>query len=272
MEIRPEAFHINYNSPGWQTYTDEHQKRLDNDALIAADEISRDLMKSLWEHVAKHRKTWKQGHTDVLTGYCCKPHLRQLRSHLAGSIAEYNEKLRSEKSSPHTRIGLRTFGHGGTYIRDTRPSSAASSTRDRRPVSAYPCGYELVTGPDPDRCSLKPFYGDTWSEISFAEHIQAGTLVLQLYTVGDRIKISRWFDRSGTMGDSRESTAQLDMHSPFAKAYVEMLQQEERFGGYGQSRSITDAVNRLRIKQVGDAGELFRKLVLELHQDQRRAS
>jgi len=272
MEIRTEAIRTNHNPPGWQMYTDEHQKRLDNDALIAADEISRDLEKSLREHVAKHRKIWKQGHTDVLTGYCCKSHLRQLRSHLAGSIAEYNERLRGNSSIAHTRIDLRTYGHGGTYIRDTRPSLPASSTRARPPKSAYPCEYELMTGPDPNRCSLKSFFGDRWSEIPFAENVQAGTLVLQLYTIGDRIKSSRWFDKSGTMRDSPESTAQLDVLSPFSKAYVEMLQQEERSSGYGQSRSITDAVNRLRLKQVGNAGELFRKLVVEVHDDQARGS
>jgi hypothetical protein len=131
IEIRTEAFRTNYNSPWWRMYTDEHQKRLDNDALIAADEISRDLEKSLREHVANHRKTWKRGHTDVLTGYCCKPHLRQLRSHITGSIAEYNERLRSDDSIPQTRIGMKTYAHNGTYIRDTRPSCAASSIRKR---------------------------------------------------------------------------------------------------------------------------------------------
>ena len=228
-------------------YTDEHQKRLDNDALIAADEISRDLEKSLREHVAKHRKTWKQGHTDVLTGYCCKPHLRQLRSHLAGSIDAYNEKLRSEKSIPHTRIGLRTYGHGGTYIRDTRPTSAASSTRDRPPVSAYPCEYELMTRPDPI-CSLKSFYGDSWSEIPFAEDVQAGNLVLQLYTNGDEIKSSRWFDKSGTMRDIPEATAQLDLLSQFSKAYIDMFQEEwpEKLR---PKRSITESVDSLRTKR-----------------------
>jgi len=155
MEIRTEAFRTDYDSPGWRMYTDEHQRRLDNDALTAADEISRHLNMSLREHVVKHRKTWKQGQADVLTGYCCKPHLRELRSHLAGSIDQYNERLSRDDSIAHTRIGVKTYGHGGTYIRDTRPSRAASSTRNRPLVSAYPCEYELMMGPDPYLCSLK---------------------------------------------------------------------------------------------------------------------
>jgi hypothetical protein len=79
MEIRTEAFRTNHQSPWWRMYTDEHQKRLDNDALIAADEISLDLEKSLREHVAKHRKTWKQGQTDVLTEAVESPPCRQHR-------------------------------------------------------------------------------------------------------------------------------------------------------------------------------------------------
>jgi hypothetical protein len=271
MEIRTEAFRTNYNSPWWRMYTDEHQKRLDNDALIAADEISRDLENSLREHVANHRKTWKQGQMDTLTGYCCKSHLRQLRSHLAGSIARYNERLSRDNSIAHTRVGLKTFCHGGTYILDTRPSSAASSTRNRPWPSAYPCEYELMTGPDPYHCSLKSFLGDAWSEIPFAEEVQAGTLVLQLNTIGDRIKSSRWVDKSGTLTASPEVTAQLALLLPFSREYISILE-EERSGGYGQSRNITDAVNTLRTKQVGDAGEPFRKLVVEVHQDQTRAS
>jgi hypothetical protein len=264
IEIRTEAFRTNYNSPGWRMYTDEHQKRLNNDALIAADEISRDLENSLREHVAKHRKTWKQGQTDVLTGHCCKPHLRQLRSHLAESITQYNERLSRDNSIAHTRVGLKTFCHGGTYIGDTRPSRAASSTRNRPLVAAYPCEYELMTGPDPNRCSLKSFYGDTWSEIPFAEEVQAGTLVLQLNTIGDRIKSSKWVDRSGTLTASSEVTAQLALLLPFSREYISILE-GERSGGYRQSRSITDAVNRLRIKEVGNAGKLFCNLVVEVH-------
>jgi hypothetical protein len=141
LEIRTEAFRTKYNSPGWRMYTDEHQKRLDNDALNAADEISRDLENSLREHVANHRKIWRQGQMDTLTGYCCKPHLRQLRSHLAGSIAQYNERLSRDDSIAHTRIGMKTYAHNGTYIRDTQLSSAASSTRKRPSPSAYPCEY-----------------------------------------------------------------------------------------------------------------------------------
>jgi hypothetical protein len=47
-----------------------------------------------------------------------------------------------------------------------------------------------MTGPDPYRCSLKSFFGDSWSEIRFAEDVQAGTLVLQVDTIGD-IKMGR---------------------------------------------------------------------------------
>jgi hypothetical protein len=271
MEIRTEALRTNHNSPGWRMYTDAHQKRLVNDALNAADEISRELEDSLREHVVEHRKTWKQGQMDVLTGYCCEPHLRQLRSHLAGSIAQYNERLSRDYSNVHTRIGMKTFCHGGTYIGDTRPSRAASSTRNRPLVAAYPCEYELLTGPDPNRCSLKSFYGDTWSDIPFAEEVQAGTLVLQLNTIGDRIKSSRWVDRFGTLTASPEVTAQLALLLPFSREYISMLE-EERSGEYGQSGSIRDAVNRLQIKEVGNAGKLFRNLVVEVHDDQTRAS
>jgi hypothetical protein len=264
IEIRPEAFRTNYNSRWWRMYTDEHQKRLDNDALIAADEISRDLENSLVEHVVKHRKPWKQGQTDALTGYCCRPHLRQLRSHLAGSIDQYNERLSRDDSIAHTRIGLKTYGHGGTYIGDTRPSRAASSTRNRPLVAAYPCEYELMTGPDPNCCSLKSFLGDTWSEIPFAEEVQAGTLVLQIDTIGDRFESSRWVDRSGTLTASPEVTAQLALLLPFSREYISILE-GERSGGYGQSRSVTDALNRSRIREVENAGKLFRNLVVEVH-------
>jgi hypothetical protein len=271
IEIRTEAFRTNYHSPGWRMYTDEHQKRLDNDALNAADEISRELEELLREHVVEHRKTWKQGQMGVLTGYCCEPHLRQLRSHLAGSIAQYNERLSRDSSSAHTRIGLKTFCHGGTYILDTRPSSAASSTRNRPWPSAYPCEYELMTGPDPYRCSLKSFLGDAWSEIPFAEEVQAGSLVLQLNTAGDKIKSSRWVDNSGTIQAGPKVTAQLSLLFPFSRAYIGMLE-EERSGGYRRRRSITDAVNRLRAKEVGTAGKLFGNLVVEVQQDQTNPS
>jgi hypothetical protein len=271
IEIRTEAFRTNYNSPGWRMYTDEHQKRLDNDALNAADEISRELEELLREHVVEHRKTWKQGQTGVLTGYCCEPHLRQLRSHLAGSIAQYNERLSRDYSNVHTRIGMKTFCHGGTYIRDTRPPPATTSTRKRPWPSAYPCEYELMTGPDPEHCSLKSFLGDSWSEIPFAEEVQAGTLVLQLNTIGDMIKSSRWVDRSRTLTASPEVTAQLALLLPFSREYISILE-EERSGRYGQSRSIRDAVNRLRNKEVGNTGKLFRDLVVEVHGDQTSSS
>jgi hypothetical protein len=269
MEIRTEALRTNHNSPGWRMYTDAHQKRLDNDALVAADEISRDLANTLGEHVVKHRKPWKQGQT--LTGYCCKPHLRQLRSHLAGSIDQYNERLSRDDSIAHTRIGLRTYGHGGTYIRDTRPSRVESATRNRPLVSAYSCEYELMTGPDPNRCSSKSFFVDAWSEIPFAEEVQAGALVLQIDSIGGRIKSSRWVDKSGTLTATPEVTTQLALLLPFSRAYISILE-EERSGGYRQSRSITNAVNRLRIKEVGNAGKLFRDLVVEVHDDQTSSS
>jgi hypothetical protein len=271
LEIRTEAFRTNYNSPGWRMYTDEHQRRLDNDALTAADEISCDLEISLGEHVAKHRKPWKQGQTDVLTGYCCKPHLRELRSHLAGSVDQYNGRLGTNDSLPYTQIGMKTYAHNGTYIRDTRPSSVASSTRRRPWPSAYPCEYELLSGPDPYRCSLKSFLGDAWSEIPFAEEVQAGTLVLQINTIGDRIKSSEWVDKSGTLTASSEVTAQLALLLPFSSEYISILE-EERACGYGHSRSITEAVNRLRTKEVGNAGRLFRNLVVEVHEDQTNPS
>jgi len=222
------------------------------------------------EHVVQHRKSWKKGQTDVLTGYCCSPHLWQLGSHLAGSIAQYNEKLRGDDSIAQTRIGTKTYAHNGTYICDTPPSRDASSKRDRPKVSTYPCEYELMTGPDPNRCSSKSLFLDRWSEIPFAEDVQAGTLVLQLHTNGDKIKSSTWFDRSGTIEAGPNTTAKLNLLFPFSKAYVDMLE-EERSGRYGQSRSITDAVNRLRTKQLGNVGELFRKLVVEVHEDQTTA-
>jgi hypothetical protein len=128
-----------------------------------------------------------------------------------------------------------------------------------------------MTGPDPYRCSLKSFFGDSWSEIRFAEDVQAGTLVLQVDTIGD-IKISsRWVDKSGTLTASPEVTAQLALLLPFSREYISMLE-EERSGGYGQSRSVTDAVNRLRNKKVENAGKLFRNLAVEIHDDQTRAS
>jgi hypothetical protein len=226
MEIRTEALRTDYNSPGWRMYTDAYQTKLDNDALLAADEISRELERSLREHVAKHRKPWNQGHIDVLTGYCCKSHMRQLRSHLAGSIVQYNERLRRDNSIARTRIDLKTYGLNGKYIRDTRPSLAGPSTRDRPSVSAYPCEYELMTGPDPDRCSLKSFLGDTWSQISFAEDVQAGTLALQINTIGDRIKSPTWFDNSGIMKAGPDTAAQLGLLDPFAQAYIAILDQE----------------------------------------------
>jgi len=48
MEIRTEAFRTNYKSPEWRKYTDEHQKRLEDDALTAADEISGISRSHLW--------------------------------------------------------------------------------------------------------------------------------------------------------------------------------------------------------------------------------
>ena len=268
LDIRTEPFRTDY---GRGVYTDAIQTELDNHAIIAADEISHELERSLRKHIADHRKTWQQGHSGVLTGFCCPTHVRDLQSHLGEAIAQYNKNLSEHDSIAHTRLGFKTSAQHVTYIPDTRPSHVASATRDRPPVSAYPCEYELMTGADPERCSLRSILADSWSQIPFSEEVQAGTLILQIHTLRDDIQSVSWFDKSGTMKDNPQATAQLDLLLPFSKVYVDMLQ-EERSGNSGRRRSIMESVDTLRTKQQGNSAPLFRKLIVDVPEKRRRDS